>query len=195
LHPSKGCARHSDATSLKTPQSSRGKIVPCPSPTIPATPRAWSRARNSCCRWCWDCWRGSARVAQPENALESSRENLMLPIKTKVCPTGFPPVSKTLPQAIKRLASALKPEKIILFGSYAYGSPTPDSDVDLLVVLRTRKPRKERVIAVSLLLYPRPFPVDIIVKTPGELSTALRKGDVFISEIVKKGVVLYERPN
>ncbi|GAB4456339.1 MAG: nucleotidyltransferase domain-containing protein [Anaerolineales bacterium] len=119
----------------------------------------------------------------------------MLPIKTKVRPAGFPPVSKTLPQAIKRIVTALKPEKIILFGSYAYGNPTPDSDVDLLVVLKTRKPRKERVVAVSLLLYPRPFPVDLIVKTPGELETALKKGDIFIKEIVSKGKVLYERPN
>jgi predicted nucleotidyltransferase len=119
----------------------------------------------------------------------------MLPIKTKIRPTGFPPVSKTLPQAVKRLASALKPEKIILFGSYAYGSPTSDSDVDLLVILKTRKPRKERVVAVSLLLYPRPFPVDIIVKTPAEIKAALRKGDVFLGEIVQKGKVLYERSN
>ncbi len=119
----------------------------------------------------------------------------MLPIKSKVSPTGFPPVSKTLPQAIKRIASALKPEKIILFGSYAYGNPTPDSDVDLLVILKTQKVRKDRVVEVSLLLYPRPFPVDILVKTPAEIKSALQKGDIFIGEIVKKGKVLYERSN
>ncbi|MCL4824869.1 MAG: nucleotidyltransferase domain-containing protein [Anaerolineales bacterium] len=96
----------------------------------------------------------------------------MLPIKTKVRPTGFPSVSKTLPHAIKRIVAELKPEKIILFGSYAYGKPTPDSDVDLLVVARGNK--RKNLISTSLLLYPRPFPVDIIVKTPDELASALR---------------------
>jgi hypothetical protein len=44
-------------------------------------------------------------------------------VKTKVQPIGFPPVSKTLPQAVKKIAETLKPEKIILFGSYTYGTP------------------------------------------------------------------------
>jgi uncharacterized protein len=119
----------------------------------------------------------------------------MLQIPSNVHPVGFPPVSKTLPQAVKKIAEALTPEKIILFGSYAYGKPTPDSDVDLLVILKTKKSRKERVVAVSLLLYPRPFPVDIMVKTPKEIENDLKKGNVFIREIMKKGRVLYERPN
>ena len=119
----------------------------------------------------------------------------MFQLATKMNPTGFPPVAETLPRAVKRIVTSLKPEKIILFGSYAYGNPTHDSDVGLLVILKTKKPRKERVVAISLLLYPRPFPVDIIVKTPGEMESALEKGDIFIKEIVSKGKVLYERSN
>ncbi|MEW6028230.1 MAG: nucleotidyltransferase domain-containing protein [Chloroflexota bacterium] len=118
----------------------------------------------------------------------------MLPIKTKVRPTGFPPVSKTLPQAIKRLAAALKPEKIILFGSYASGNPSPDSDVDLLIIKDGDK--KQNYITASMLLYPRKFPVDIIVKTPKEVNEALKGGkdnSFFIREIMKKGKVLYDR--
>lgn len=118
----------------------------------------------------------------------------MLPIKTKIRPTGFPPVSKTLPQAIKRIAAELKPEKIILFGSYAYGSPTPDSDVDLFIIKDGDK--KQNYIAASLALYPRDFPVDIIVKTPKEVADALIGGkdnSFFIREIIKKGKVLYDR--
>jgi predicted nucleotidyltransferase len=121
---------------------------------------------------------------------------MTLPIKTKVQPTGFPPVSKTLPQAIKRIVSELKPEKIILFGSYAYGNPTPDSDVDLLVVIETNGSNKEMYRAVSRLLYPRSFPVDIIIKTPGEVEEALKGGAdnaFFLREIIKKGKVLYDR--
>ncbi|MFZ5822464.1 MAG: nucleotidyltransferase domain-containing protein [Chloroflexota bacterium] len=117
----------------------------------------------------------------------------MYKVKTKMRPTGFPPVAETLPQAVKKIAHGLDPEKIILFGSYAYGDPTPDSDVDLLVVLDTEQPRKERVVAVSLLLYPRPFPVDILVKTPKEVREELNKGNFFTREIMEKGKVLYER--
>ena len=117
-----------------------------------------------------------------------------LPIKTNVSPVGFPPVAETLPSAIERIISELKPEKIILFGSYAYGTPTPDSDVDLLVVMKTKAREVDRYVAVSNLLYPRQFPVDILVKTPQEMEAeAKKKGNFFLREILKKGKVLYER--
>jgi predicted nucleotidyltransferase len=110
-------------------------------------------------------------------------------------PTGFPPVAKTLPPAIKRIVAELKPEKIILFGSYAYGQPTHDSDVDLLVIMKTRKKRQvDRYLMVSGLLHPRQFPVDIIVHTPTEIKRALSiKNNFFIREIISNGKVLYER--
>jgi predicted nucleotidyltransferase len=110
------------------------------------------------------------------------------------CPTGFTtPVPAILPTVTRRLANALRPEKIILFGSYAYGTPTPDSDVDLLVVMETSASPTERYLTVSRLLRPRPFPVDILVKTPDELSAALASGDFFLREIVSRGQVIYER--
>lgn len=68
-------------------------------------------------------------------------------------------MSRTLPQGIDRLVSELKPEKIILFGSYAYGNPTPDSDVDLLIVMRTRAKYIDRYVVVSNALIPRDFPL------------------------------------
>jgi len=115
-------------------------------------------------------------------------------VKTNVRPVGFPPVAKTLPGAIERIVSELKPEKIILFGSYAYGNPTPDSDVDLLVIMNTKAKEIDRYVAVSNLLYPRQFPVDIVVKTPKEIEAeASKKGNFFMREILKKGKVLYER--
>jgi predicted nucleotidyltransferase len=120
----------------------------------------------------------------------------MYKVKTKMQPTGFPPVAETLPQAVKKIVRELKPEKIILFGSYAQGNPTPDSDVDLLVIMETDGDKKERYRAVSMQLYPRQFPVDIIVKTPHEIEEALRGGkdnSFFIREIMKKGKVLYDR--
>ncbi len=81
----------------------------------------------------------------------------------------------------------------MLFGSYAYGAPTADSDVDLLVILDTDAPRRERSWLVSRWLIPRPFPVDILVKTPQEIEQALAGRDFFIQEIMAHGKVLYER--
>jgi len=98
-----------------------------------------------------------------------------------------------LPKAVRRIARTLRPDRIILFGSYANGAPTPDSDVDLLVVMKTSASSKERSWAVSRLLIPRPFPVDILVRTPKEIRQALDQSDFFIQEIVTQGKVLYER--
>jgi predicted nucleotidyltransferase len=103
------------------------------------------------------------------------------------------PVEQSLPQAIDRIVRELRPEKIILFGSYAYGDPTPDSDVDLLVIMETGLPKRQRSWEVARLLIPRPFPVDILVRTPEEIQHAFAAGDFFIQEIVSKGKVLYER--
>lgn len=80
-----------------------------------------------------------------------------------------------------------------MFGSFAYGTATPDSDVDLLVIMETDATSPERSWSVSRLLIPRPFPVDILVKTPAEIERALAKGDFFVREILAHGRVLYER--
>lgn len=112
----------------------------------------------------------------------------------RVTPTGFSkPVAEALPEVVRRIIQALQPEKIVLFGSYADGTPTSDSDVDLLVVMETAAPSVERYLAVSRLLRPRPFPVDILVKRPDEIRSALEAGDFFICEVLSKGQVLYER--
>ena len=113
-----------------------------------------------------------------------------------IVPTGFSsPVAEALPRAVRRIVEAFQPEKIILFGSYAYGRPTADSDVDLLIVMETSASASERYLAISRLLRPRPFPVDILVKTPDEIRRALEAGDHFIRYIFSRGQVLYERRN
>jgi len=110
-----------------------------------------------------------------------------------IIPTGLTqPVHVSLHAAVKRIVSTLNPEKIILFGSYAHGNPTPDSDIDLLVIMHTSDSSKERSWAVSKLLLPRPFPVDILVRTPQEIETAVENGDFFIQGILKHGIVLYD---
>jgi uncharacterized protein len=129
----------------------------------------------------------------PEPDLIRRRDSLKA---TPIKPTGWPsPVAEELPAAVQRIAQALQPQKIILFGSYAYGTPTPDSDVDLLVIMKTTASQVERSLAVARLLRPRVFPVDILVRTPDEIERALRSGDFFIQEILSRGHVLYERDN
>jgi predicted nucleotidyltransferase len=96
-------------------------------------------------------------------------------------------------QAAQRIVEAAHPESIILFGSYAYGKPTADSDVDLLVVMESDQSIHARTVELSKALTPRPFPVDIITRTPAELKDRLDIGDSFFKEIVTKGKVLHGR--
>lgn len=91
------------------------------------------------------------------------------------------------------VATKFRPRKIILFGSYAYGKPTEDSDVDLLVVMNRTRYRGERMsIRIRHAVQPRGFPMDLLVRTPAEISRRLRWGDCFMQEIIKKGKVMYE---
>ena len=124
----------------------------------------------------------------------------VLPLKTprlqrpETVPAGLSvSVGKSLPPAIQKIVQELNPEKIVLFGSYAYGNPNPDSDVDLLVIMKTKASPKDRSWAVSRLLLPRPFPVDILVKTPREVKQGLETGDFFLKEVLTRGKVLYDR--
>jgi predicted nucleotidyltransferase len=106
-----------------------------------------------------------------------------------------PIIATELPRAVERIANALHPEKIILFGSFAYGKPTYDSDVDLLVIWDTNASRRERHWAVAQHLIPRVFALDLLVRTSSEIQAAVAQGDFFMDEIVTKGKVLYERPS
>jgi len=94
---------------------------------------------------------------------------------------------------VRRIAEEYAPERVILFGSYAYGSPGPDSDIDLLIVKVTADRFIDRLTAVRRILSDpnRTVPVETIVLTPAELSEHLAKGDQFLAEIVEKGRVLY----
>ncbi len=91
----------------------------------------------------------------------------------------------------KEIVQYFRPLRIILFGSYGYGSPTKDSDVDLLVVLPSVKhgPRKSWEILEKT--NPR-FPVDILVRTPRQIKKRLELKDWFIRDIINKGKVLYD---
>ena len=107
---------------------------------------------------------------------------------------GFQPVTEEkLRDLAQHIARAFDPTRIILFGSYAYGTPSSDSDVDLLIVMDSQERPAKRSQAISKLLRDRPFPMDILVRTPQEINQRLAMGDPFIREITKQGRVLYER--
>ena len=93
----------------------------------------------------------------------------------------------------RRIAEEFRPEKIVLFGSYAYGTPGPDSDVDLLVVMDTSLSSRQQRLEISRVISPRPFPMDILVRTPKDLAERLKLGDSFLQDIISRGKVVYER--
>jgi uncharacterized protein len=91
----------------------------------------------------------------------------------------------------RRVAEHFRPEKIILFGSHAYGAPHDDSDVDILVVMAARN-QIDQACRIDDAFDP-PFPLDLIVRTPKNLAGRLAEGDSFMGEIMTKGKVLYEK--
>lgn len=101
---------------------------------------------------------------------------------------------RAIQSVVKRITEQFDPERVILFGSYAYGKPHLFSDVDLLVVLKTQERPRTKQIEIVRALSPHPFGMDILVRTPEQLEQRIRLGDSFLQEITQKGKVLYERP-
>jgi predicted nucleotidyltransferase len=102
---------------------------------------------------------------------------------------------RTIEQIAQRLIESYQPQRIILFGSMAYGKPNDDSDIDLLVVKETTESPLERRLRVRRLVADprRRIPFSPLVLTPDELSRRLAAGDVFYQEIMRRGKVLYAR--
>jgi uncharacterized protein len=119
---------------------------------------------------------------------------------TRPSPFPFPPKryyrGASIPMRVihryaRAIAERFQPDKIILFGSYAYGTPHEDSDVDLLVIKPTWN---QHSLAVQIRwALSAPFPMDLIVRTPKEMKWRLEESESFLTEIVTKGKVLYEK--
>jgi predicted nucleotidyltransferase len=93
----------------------------------------------------------------------------------------------------RQIAERFQPDKIILFGSYAYGTPHAESDVDLLVIMPAYSPVNQAIRIC--LAFERPFSFDLIVRTPKQIERGLRDGDWFLREVMEKGKALYEARN
>ena len=93
----------------------------------------------------------------------------------------------------ERVAREFRPQKIVLFGSYAWGSPSEDSDVDVLVVMPLlhgkRGVHQAAAIRESV---SAPFPMDVIVQSPRQIARRLAQGDGFIAEVLRRGRLMYE---
>ncbi len=91
----------------------------------------------------------------------------------------------------RQVAERFQPDKIILFGSHAYGTPHADSDVDILVIMPARN-ELDQSFKIRWEV-PAPFPMDLLVRTPKNIAWRLEDGDLFHTKIVTKGKLLYEK--
>lgn len=90
-----------------------------------------------------------------------------------------------------QIAKEFQPEKIILFGSHAYGTPHEGSDIDLLVIMPYEGGHAQQ--AIKILNTIGGFaPLDLLVRTPDEVAKRIELGDFFMREITEQGKVLYE---
>jgi uncharacterized protein len=93
----------------------------------------------------------------------------------------------------RQVAGRFRPDKVILFGSYAYGTPHDGSDVDLLVVMPAAN-EVSQAVRIRWAL-PAPFPMDLLVRTPEKLRRRIAEDNWFLREIVEEGKVLYASGN
>ena len=91
----------------------------------------------------------------------------------------------------RRIGEQFHAERVILFGSYAQGKVTADSDVDLLVIGPFKGRSVDKSVEIRMKLRPK-FPVDILIKTPEKVHQRLKMGDQFLQEILEEGKILYE---
>jgi uncharacterized protein len=93
---------------------------------------------------------------------------------------------------VGEVARAFKPERVVLFGSYARGDATADSDVDLLVIMEHDQRNIEQALAITRRV-DRSFPLDLIVRTPQETRRRLHQHDMFLTSVLNEGKTLYAR--
>ena len=97
---------------------------------------------------------------------------------------------REIPDVVAQRVERLHPQQVLLCGSHASGTPTPDSDVDLLLVMETPLRHVEQAVEIRQAVH-FPFPVALLVRTPQHIAERLAMGDVFRHEILSHGVVLY----
>jgi len=100
---------------------------------------------------------------------------------------------RLLKEIVNRIVNEVHPDKIILFGSYAYGKPKDGSDLDILIIMNSDLPRYRRSVPVYKALAGLLVSKDIIVYTPQEIEEWSEVPQAFISTLMRKGMVIYEK--
>ena len=102
-------------------------------------------------------------------------------------------IRKLIKSITEKIKDKYKPEKIILFGSYAYGIPKKSSDIDLLIIKRTNARHIDRSVKIREILKEenRFVAIEPLVYTPEEINKRLELEDDFIKTILENGVILY----
>lgn len=105
---------------------------------------------------------------------------------------GMPTLTlRDIQKIVQQIVEHFHPQKVILFGSYAHGTPTEDSDVDLLVVMETEEPPLHAAARIAAAI-DHPCALDILVRRPSDLEASLARKGVFATEVLTTGVMLYE---
>jgi len=95
---------------------------------------------------------------------------------------------------VARIVEAVRPERVVVFGSHARGEAGARSDVDILVVADSNRPRYERAVPIYRAVADLPWELDILVYTPAEVREWSRVDQAFVTSALREGRVLYERP-
>lgn len=114
------------------------------------------------------------KIIRPKNAIPREKWKALLKVRDKI-------------------VKEYKPEKIILFGSWAWGKPHQWSDADLFIVKETNEPSLKRIENIDKLFSRREFPMGFLVYTPKQIKKRLIMGDFFVKEILNNGKILYDK--
>jgi len=91
-----------------------------------------------------------------------------------------------------KIVKNYKPEKVVMFGSFASGKQNKDSDIDLLIVKDSKKNRHEREVELRKIFFPSSIAIDFLVYTPAELEKKIKQEkNLFCEDIIKNGITLY----
>lgn len=107
--------------------------------------------------------------------------------------TGPKDAVQVINKIVQKLVTEYSPQRVILFGSYAWGKPGPDSDIDFLIIKETSDRFIDRYVKVQHILTGTHlgYPVETLVLTPGEIEKRIADGDQFIGKILERGEPLY----
>lgn len=107
--------------------------------------------------------------------------------------TGVGPSREAIAAAVATIAKRFRPERIVLYGSRAYGTPTAESDADLLVVMETARPIGEQTDLVRRVIPARGSSrLHVLVRTPRQVRIGLAEQDFFFVDAIERGVTLFE---